>query len=143
MTHARPATQDELKNSLFEHFRSRSLIGQSKEASEHHANYWINTIQKDLDNGYSLEPVFTVDGNDRGIRLIAPSGNKPIHWTGAKVLLETDTEPSLDDRKRACVENLIESGLFTDDTATAFVETMPTRAIIDNSDTHMRLKALR
>ena len=57
--------------------------------------------------------------------------------------MEIVDEPSLDDRKRACVENLIESGLFTDDTATAFVETMPTRAIIDNSDTHMRLKALR
>ena len=66
----------------------------------------------------------------------APSGT----WDAiqSKVGYDLSTEPSIEDCKQACVESLIESKLFTEETALAFVDTMQTEAVVRNATAIMR-----
>ena len=119
--------------------------------------------QKEIERAYPVETLIE-DDKGRGWKVIGyvssafrGIGKNPEHYElivetlGSKDrsalrvenVVSVIESTSLDNRKRVCVENLIESGLFTEERATDFVGTMRTEAIVHNSDIHMRLRELR
>ena len=72
-------TQEQLKQKLFQYFREHQIIGTTMESNIQPNEQRIADYTHLLNNGYSLKQT------TGGIKVVAPDGHKPFHWTSERL----------------------------------------------------------